>query len=302
VFFQGIHFTGHMFNTFEQMGAQLEWVCESIDGKHVLAFLPAWDGRYYNTYPEHQPDARMGGAEGLKKFVDKAHSLGVKVVLMLGGPNLATFEFLEAQDMKDAALKAPNGYPQLQDWLDWNIDLSIETMGLIMNFGHPAYRDYMIEKTAELFDTYHVDGVFLDGTLRWENSPDYSSYEGLTEYNSALRERYPSKMLMGEDGYDVVYGLFDLFHTSGGPLGLENFMLRYTRQFYYLSYPAENGSAGIHEIGWSKESPTVTSADPAYTIPTISLFDGIIEAHTEVLRKKLEKYKNWQLKKSPIME
>ena len=43
---------------------------------------------------------------------------------------------------------------------------------------------------------------------------------------------------MGEDGYDLVYGLFDLFHTSGGPLGLENYLLRYTRQFYYLAYPS----------------------------------------------------------------
>jgi len=301
-FFQGMHWTGHMFNTFEQMGDQLEWVCDTIDGENVLAFLPAWDGRYYNTYPEHQPDERMGGPKGLKEFVEKAHTLGVKVVLMLGGPNLATFKFLKEHDMMDAALKGPDGYPKTQNWLDWNIDLSFETMGLIMNFGHPNYRNYMIEKTAELFDTYEVDGVFLDGTLRWENSPDYSPYEGLVQYTAELRKRYPTKMLMGEDGYDVVYGLFDMFHTSGGPMGLENFMLRYTRQFYYLSYPAENGSAGIHEIGWSLESPTINSADPAYTVPTISLFDGIIDDYDEILLEKLEEYKKWQLKECPILD
>ena len=89
-----------------------------------------------------------------------------------------------------------------------------------MNFGHPKYRDYDFKK-AELFDTYDVDGVFLDGTLRWENSPDYSPYEGLMQYTKEIRKRYPDKLIMGEDGYDLVY-LFDLFHTSGGPLGLEN--------------------------------------------------------------------------------
>jgi hypothetical protein len=278
-FFHGVHWTGHRFNTFDQMGDQLEWICEIVDGEQVLAFLPAWDGRYYNTYPEHSPDERMGGEEGLKSFVYRAQTLGVKVVLMLGGPNLATFEFLEKHQMTDAALKGPDGIPQVQNWLDWNLDLSKETMGLIMNFGHPAYRDYMVEKTGELFDRFGVDGVFLDGTLRWENAPDYSPY----------------------DGYDAIYGLFDMFHTSGGPLGLENFMLRYTRQFYYLSYPAENGSAGVHEIGWSDQHPTIRSAQPEYTIPSISMLHGVVETHGDIIREKLEQHKKWHLKSCPVM-
>jgi len=300
-FFHGMHWTGHMFNTYEQMGDQLEWICESIEGKNVMAFLPAWDGRYYGTYPEHKPDERMGGEDGLKRFVVRAHQLGVKVVLMLGGPNLATFRFLEEHDMMDAALKGSDGYPKIQNWLDWNMDLSIETMGLIMNFGHPEYKQYMIDITGDLFDIYNVDGVFLDGTLRWENSPDYSPYEGLIEYTKEIRKNYPSKLVMGEDGYDVVYGLFDMFHTSGGPLGLENYLLRYTRQFYYLSYPAENGSSGIHEIGWSLDSPTINSANPEYTIPSISLLNGTIETYGDVIKKKLQDYKNWELKECPIM-
>jgi len=302
IFFHGIHWTGHMFNTYEQMGDALEWACETIDGKNIMAFLPAWDGRYYGTYPEHKPEKRMGGAEGLKRFVELAHQLGVKVVLMLGGPNLATFKFLEKHNMMDAALKGPDGYPQIQNWLDWNVDLSIETMGLIMNFGHPDYRRYMIEKTSELFDTFDIDGVFLDGTLRWDNCPDFSPYEGLIEYTKNVKERYPTKMIMGEDGYDAVYGLFDMFHTSGGPLGLENYVLRYTRQFYYLSYPAENGSAGVHEIGWSFNSPTINSAKQEYTIPSISILNGIIETYGGTMKKKLEDYKKWQLKECPIMK
>ena len=301
-FFHGIHWTGHMFNTYRQMGDQLEWICKTIDGKNVLAFLPAWDGRYYCTYPEHNADERMGGSEGLKLFVERAHKLGVKVVLMLGGPNLANFEFLTEHNMMDAALKGTDGFPQVQNWLDWNSDLSIETMGLIMNFGHPGYRQYMIEKTAELFDTFNVDGVFLDGTLRWDNCRDYSPYEGLLQYTKEIRERYPAKLLMGEDGYDAIYGLFDMFHTSGGPLGLENYMLRYTRQFYYLSYPAENGSAGIHEIGWSLNSPTIKSAKPEYTIPSISLFDGIIENYGDTIMEKLKKYRKWKLEECPVMK
>jgi hypothetical protein len=300
-FFHGVHWTGHMYNTFDQMGEQLEWICESMDGRQLMAFLPAWDGRYYTTYPEHLPDARMGGTEGLLRFVETAHRLGVKVVLMLGGPNLATFDFLEKHQMTDAALKGPDGLPQVQNWLDWNADLAKETMGLIMNFGHPKYLDHMIGKTAELFDLYGVDGVFLDGTLRWENAPDYSPYEGLVQYTREIRTRYPEKLIMGEDGYDAIYGLFDMFHTSGGPLGLENFILRYTRQFYYLSYPAENGSAGIHEIGWSDSSPTIRKAHPEYTIPSVSMLNGILDRHEDAIREKLSEYQKWKLRQCSIM-
>lgn len=300
-FLHGVHWTDHVFNTYDQMGEQLEWITETIDGSQVLAFLPAWDGRYYVNYPEHKPDSRMGGSEGLKRLVKKAHQLGVKVVLMFGGPNLSTFDFLKKNNMMEAGLKTPSGQVELQNWLDWNTDLQKETMGLIMNFGHPKYLDYMINKTAELFDTFGIDGIFLDGTLRWQNSPDYSPYEGLVEYTREIRKRYPEKLLMGEDGYDAIYGHFDLFHTSGGPLGLENYLLRYTRQFYYLAYPAENGSAGIHEIGWSNDSPTINNADPKFTIPSISLFYGDKEKYSLRIKSKLEVYKNWKIMPTPLM-
>jgi hypothetical protein len=301
-FLHGTHWTGYIYNTYDQMGEQLEWISQMLDGKQILVFLPAWDGRYYVNYPEHEPERRMGGSDGLKRLVKKAHRLGMKIVLMLGGPNLSTFEFLKKNDMMGAGLKTPSGHEELQNWLDWNTDLKIETLGLIMNFGHPKYLDYMISKTSELFDIYGIDGVFLDGTLRWQNSPDYSPYEGLVKYTKEIRKKYPQKLIMGEDGYDAVYGLFDLFHTSGGPLGLENYLLRYTRQFYYLAYPSENGSAGIHEIGWSNDSHTINNADPKYTIPSISLFYGDKEKYEFQIREKFKNYKNWELKWTPIME
>ena len=301
-FLHGTHWTGYIYNTYDQMGEQLEWISQMLDGKQILVFLPAWDGRYYVNYPEHEPERRMGGSDGLKRLVKKAHRLGMKIVLMLGGPNLSTFEFLKKNDMMGAGLKTPSGHEELQNWLDWNTDLKIETLGLIMNFGHPKYLDYMISKTSELFDIYGIDGVFLDGTLRWQNSPDYSPYEGLVKYTKEIRKKYPQKLIMGEDGYDAVYGLFDLFHTSGGPLGLENYLLRYTRQFYYLAYPSENGSAGIHEIGWSNDSYTINNADQKYTISSISLFNGDKEKYEIQIREKFKNYKNWELKWTPIME
>ena len=110
---------------------------KTIEGKQVLAFLPAWDGRYYVNYPEHQPDERMGGKVGLKNLIKSTQSRCESCSYVWWSKSFK-FKFLEEKNMTDAGLKTPYGHSRLQNWLDWNTDLNIETMGLIMNFGHPS--------------------------------------------------------------------------------------------------------------------------------------------------------------------
>ena len=38
----GMHWTGYIYNTYDQMGEQLEWISQMLDGKQILVFLPAW--------------------------------------------------------------------------------------------------------------------------------------------------------------------------------------------------------------------------------------------------------------------
>lgn len=289
--FHGEHWTGYVFNTFDQMGTDLSWVCEHIDGNRVLAFLPAWDGRYYGTYPEHRASERMGGTRALKKFVKHAHGLGVKVVLMLGGPNLATFSFLEGFGMLNAAMHTDRGLPMVQDWVDWNGDLSREAMGYVVNFGHDAFREYLVDTVGRLFDDVGVDGVHLDGSIRWENTPDYSPYEGMVRWANDVAARYPDKLLMAEDGFDAIWGLFGIHAAAEAPLGLENAMLRYTRQTYYLSKAAANGSCGIHEEGWF---PKRAGGPPEFTIPTLSLIHGVREAQAVDIEREITEAAKWE--------
>ncbi|GMK37285.1 hypothetical protein PCCS19_03380 [Paenibacillus sp. CCS19] len=291
--FHGEHWTGHVFNTFHDMEEQLRDLCREMPGKHILAFLPAWDGRYYYTYPYHEAGERLGGEAGLRKLVETAHSLGVKVIPMLGGPNLVTRQFLQENNMLDAVLKDTEGIPQIQNWIDWNSDLSQENMGYIVNYGHPGLRDYMLNKVDELMNKYGFDGIFLDGAIRWSNAPDYSPFEGVSAFANEFARRHPGKLLMGEDGYDVLWGLFGLFATSWGPLGLEHAMLRYTRQTEYLAYPAFNGSSGIHEIGWNWSS--IDKSNKAFTIPTLTLFAGDTKRYDDEIREKLHQCTNWHL-------
>ena len=57
----GQHWTGFVFNTFDQMAAILERVCEEVPGDRVLAYLPGWEGRYYWQYPAYGPGDGPGG-------------------------------------------------------------------------------------------------------------------------------------------------------------------------------------------------------------------------------------------------
>jgi hypothetical protein len=291
----GEHWTGHVFSTFDQMAERLRWVCKHIEGKRILVFLPAWDGRYYTTYPEHKPSENLGGSTGLKNFINEAHSLGAKTVLMLGGPNLATYKFLKEQDMFECVMRNEWGdYRSISAGLDWNGDLFPEPGGYIINFGNPRLKAYMIKSVSSLFDNYDTDGIFLDGAMRYENTPDYCPADGMRDFCKEIQTKYPDKLLMGEDGYDVLWSAFGLYATSWQPLGLENSMLRYTRQSMYLAHPDYKGSGGIHEQAWFSEGSKHVIDN--MTIPTISITRDIDEEQSEVLERLIMEYGN----RSPI--
>jgi hypothetical protein len=285
----GEHWTGHVFNTFDEMAERLRWFSSRIDCKRILTFLPAWDGRYYTTYPEHRPSQALGGPEGLKRLVNEAHRLGTKVILMLGGPNLATYKFLRENNLFECVMRNEwNDYGSISAFLDWNGDLFPEPGGYVINFGNPKLKNYMIASVSALFDEYGVDGIFLDGAIRYENTPDYCPAEGIRDFCRELQAKYPDKLLMGEDGYDVLWSCFGLYATSWQPLGLENGMLRFTRQSMYLSHPDYKGSGGIHEQAWFSEGSKHVIED--LTIPAISVTEKIDGEQADALNKLIADY------------
>ncbi|HPJ01693.1 MAG TPA: hypothetical protein PKU80_02505 [Candidatus Limiplasma sp.] len=290
----GVHWTGHVYMTYAQQAEALQKVCEIIPGKHVLAFLPAWEGPYYRQAPEMSASEELGGDEGLKALVKTAHDLGAHIIPMLDGPNLVDDAFLRKNDMLDARMKTADGDPKIQNWIDWNSDLFYEKIGWIANFGHPGFNRKMVEISSQLIDTYGFDGVFLDGAIRWENTPDYSPYEGMKAWARALHEKHPNALLMGEDGYDLLWNEFGLFATFMQPLGLQNAMLRYTRQSWYLAYPAPGGSGGIHEQAWY--SPTADGKMKEYIIPTVSFVGDTLDKHWDEAKEQLLEASRWQLK------
>jgi len=271
----GEHWTGHIFNTFADLEKSLEWITERIDGKQVMAFLPGWDGRYYYNYPEYEPSERMGGKEGFKHFVEKAHQLGVKVVPMLGANN-ANIEIMEQLGLEDAVLRDQWGLEKRCDWVDWDYDLATENNCMLANMGHPGYLQHMIERSNYLVKTFGVDGIFLDITIGWANDPNYSPYEGTASWAKEIKKLHPDLLLFGENSYDALWGIFSIFHEMGYPSGHGQALYRYAKQTHYLAAAAPGkGSGGIHEFAfnqnglpWEREVPEL--------IPTLSVVSDTI--------------------------
>lgn len=288
----GEHWTGHVFNTFSDMERTLEWIAERMEGHQVLAFLPGWDGRYYYNYPEYQPSERMGGEAGMKSLVEKARNLGIKVVPMLGANN-ANIEIMNELGLGNAVIKDAWELEKRCDWVDWDYDLFTENNAMLANMGHPGYRKHMLERSEYLMKQFHVDGLFLDITIWWENDPDYSPYEGLIQWAKEMKSKYPDMLLFGENSYDALWGVFSLFHEKGHPAGHGYALYRYALQTHYLAYPAPGmGSGGIHEFAWDENGPA-WERDVLELIPTLSVVGDTLTHHPKAAEAIIHRAKSW---------
>lgn len=289
----GEHWTGHVFNTFLDMEKSLEWITQRINGQHVLAFLPGWDGRYYYNYPLYEPSERMGGEKGLKRLVEKAHELGIRIVPMLGANN-ANNDIMEKLKMRDVALRDSWGLEKWCDWVDWDYDLFTENNAMLANIGNPKFLNYMIEHSNQMVNTYGFDGIFLDITFWYENDPEYSPFEGLVKWANAMKKEHPNLLLFGENSYDALWGVFSLFHERMYPAGHGSSLYRYAMQTHYLAYPAPGmGSGGIHEYAWN-ENGQPTERERPELIPTLSVVENTFKDHAKAAEFLIKKANSWK--------
>jgi hypothetical protein len=65
----GTHWSGHVFNTYAQQLDAIRYAADRLGGRHILALLAAWDGRYNYNWPRYEPDLCTGGEQGLRNLV-----------------------------------------------------------------------------------------------------------------------------------------------------------------------------------------------------------------------------------------
>jgi len=264
----GAHWTGYVFNTFARITEILEWTASQIDPRQVLVFLPAWDGRYYWNYPLYKPDPRMGGAEGLKKLIDRGHRLGFRFMPMFGLHANNYFQSKPAE-LGDALALTADGNHKYIDNADWDGDRRAEGWDFLMNPGHPAWRRWMTERISEVIATFGVDAYFLDIAFAYVNDARHDMYDGLRLLIEGLSERHPGVMACGEAYYDALFPLIPLYHVFYQP-EYPDLAMRYVRAFSHLAHPAPGrGSSGVHEAGFGKFPPV----EQPHQIATLSIVE-----------------------------
>lgn len=271
----GMHWSGYVFNTYADMLDVIRYAAERVEGRHLLAFLPGWDGRYYWKAGDFTPDERLGGADGFARLCDGARALGVHLMPFFAGTcaNAWTpdFQLYGPQSL----MKSPARNVFLGNQPDWDLSRSRDTgWQAWLNVGAPGWQDELVRQVTAVVDQYGCDAAFLDCSEVWVNDPDYNLFEGYRQLVARLREGRPQLLVAGEDWWDGLLGSFPIFQKSAYKRQVPPWVARYARLIGHIQDPEPSrGSTGVFESGYEPYAPL--SAEPPY-IATLAFVDGTL--------------------------
>ncbi len=273
----GMHFTGYVFSDYARMLQILGWIATRIPADRVLAFISAWDGRYYWDYPVYAASDRMGGEAGFRALVKGGQALGFRMMPMFGA-NAASRKQPVFTRVADAAVAKIDGDRLDINWVDWDNDRHQDGWLTYMNLGVESWRSHLTGRIADAIERYGIDAYFLDIAGGWINNPKADMHEGLRRLVADLRQRYPQVAACGEMHYDALLAFIPLYHSFGQTL-VADLVERHARFFQHLSHPAPGrGSTGVHEFGFTRwDSDTLSLTDIA--IPTLNVVDDTFDGH-----------------------
>jgi hypothetical protein len=287
----GMHWTGYVFHTYEDVLRTLTWVCERIEGRRVLAFLPGWEGRYYWQYGDYRPDPRLGGVEGFRKLAEGARALGVALMPMFGAncanTNLPGF----SRWGELSRLKSASGLELQGNKPDWDGSRAHDPgWQAWLNPGAPAWRERLLAQVSELVATYALPAVFFDTHHFWENDPDYPVYEGLVALRNGLKERFPELLIAGEGWYDALGAVTPVSQT-GDTEKYHQIFSRYCRTFGHLmTGDPSRASTGVHEAG---RTGFVLLPEARHWWPTVTIVDGTLDQAAEKVEQVIQQARDY---------
>jgi hypothetical protein len=280
----GMHWTGRVFLHYAAMRDVLRFACERIDGRHVLAYLPGWEGRYYWQYGDYRPDPRLGGEAGFAALCEEARRLGAHVMPMFGAncvnawlPRFADLD--PAAAMKSATRNRFHGNQP-----DWDFARAHDTgWQRWLNPGHPGWRDDLAGQIEGLARRFGFEGVFLDTIHVWVNDADHPVYDGIRALADRLRAALPDVLLAAEHDYDGLLALFPLFQRAywGEDPAWTG---RYALRFAHLCEGEPEGRTGVHEFGvWRTPGAAPPwQGRPGY-LPTLAFQDDTLARSREAI-------------------
>jgi hypothetical protein len=273
----GMHYTGFMFNDYAKMLETLRWMATQIPAERVLAFIAAWDGRYYWDYPLFRTSDRMGGAAGFARLIQEGQRMGFKMMPMFG-MNSANKKLPMWPTVAGGLTHKIDGNAYNLDWVDWNNDRHQDGWLGYMNLGVDSWRNHIEGRIAEMIERYKVDAYFLDIAGGHVNSTNGDMHDGTRRLVMNLRSKYPNCLGVGEMPYDALHEFLPVYHAGGGAR-----WQKYSRFFSHLSAPAPGrGSSGVHEAGFQRFNTETLGLNPT-GIPTLQVVEDTFTKHRDVM-------------------
>jgi hypothetical protein len=281
-----MHWTGRVFLDYAGMLDAIRFVAERMEGHHIIAYLPGWEGRYYWQYGDYRPEPRLGGEAGFAALCDGARRLGAHVMPMFGGNCVNAWLPRFASLDPAAYMKSATGNRFHGNQPDWDFARAHDTgWQAWLNPGHPGWRDDLATQIETLAQRFGFDGVFLDTVHVWVNDPDHPVYDGIRELCRRLQRTIPGVLLAAEHDFDALLPLFGLFQRAywgGDPAWTAPYALR----FGHLCEGEPEGRTGVHEFGiWKTPgAPAVSEPRPGY-LPTLAFQDDtLVRSRAQVER------------------
>ncbi|MBO9686397.1 MAG: 1,4-alpha-glucan branching protein GlgB [Mitsuaria chitosanitabida] len=162
---------GHAFPTWDQLAHELPTYAAGLGFTHV-ELMPVseypFDGSWgYQTLGLHAPTARLGDADGLRRFVRACHAQGLGVLL----------DFVPAHFPADPhGLARFDGTP-LYEYADPREGFHRDWHTLIYDFGKPQVRQFLCGAALYWAERHGVDGLRVDAVASMLYR-DYSRPEG----------------------------------------------------------------------------------------------------------------------------
>jgi hypothetical protein len=274
----GMHWSGYIFNDYQKMAEIVGWVTDRIPGERVLFFLAGWEGRYYRQYGDSKPDVRMGGAEGLRRLVQRIHSRGAHIMAMFAGnsagpttPGLAELVLNSSFNSLPGPLKYDITRGYRVDWAE--IRAGAGDGGSRLNPGASGWREHLIRQVSDLNQRFDFDGNFFDTQPNIENDMENDPLVGLRKLSESLRENHEGLFIATESWFDLSLEFIPCSQTLDGP---GHWSARYQRRFAHVSLgEPSRGSTGVHEVGHIDYD--LNDLLRTFDWPTLAIVDGTID-------------------------
>ncbi len=224
-----------------------------------------FDGSWgYQTLGLFAPTARFGDADGLIRFVDRCHDLGIGVILdwvpahfPVDGHGLARFDGGPTFEYADPR----EGFHQ-----DWNT--------LIYDFGRAQVRSFLISSALHWVERFGFDGLRVDAVASMLYR-DYSRADG----------QWVPNVHGGRENLEVISLLKRINEVLGTECPHAITLAEESTSFPKVSAPTFEGGLGFHfkwNMGWMNDTLSYMHQDPIHrTWHHDKLTFGLVYAFSE---------------------